>query len=288
GGSVDGSRLPFQLSMGRDQIPERLNRRQVANMTWSPVKLATGSLADAVGVGAWDNMVRRSQLLARGETSVFLNPEKKRSPNHEGAALALLRQLDRMAREQNISLELYGHSMGALVINEMIGGFSRKERKQLGIDRIVFMGAACSIRDFNRTTGEYVSETRTPFYNLSLHPFAEVRESLLNDAGSPFFSGSLLTWIDAMFERPPGFEGRTLGSFYNVVLAKDVLPSGPHVHFKAFGASPDSSKKGNHLGPQKHGEFDDYQFWNEAFLQPSVDSHAPNHTEKDYRVLWIE
>ncbi len=273
--------FPFHIGLGKDLVA-LLSERDLMGVLWSPSKNGTLFLAEGVGRGAWDNMVRRARLITHPRRAFFEslpNTRSKQELPQEGPGLVLVRALNTIAKKRGLDLELYGHSMGAMVLNRIIDQLARPGReRELRIKRLVYMGAACRISDFRHTAGRYVQKTKTPFYNLCLHPTQEVRESFYNDAGSPWIAGSLLTWIDSMFERPPSFGDRTLGSFENCVLAESLLPKGPHVHLKGFGADFRPINQGgffnrdrhSDLGPQKHGEFNNYQFWTNDFLNPRV------------------
>src|SRR4029077_10737052 len=114
---------------------------------------------------------------------------------------------------KDIEFDIYAHSMGSMVTNEAFAEFP-----DLRATNIVFMAAACSMRQFANTTGRHITACGTPFYNLSLHPRAELDE--IEAFGVPV-RGSLLTWIDEFFESPPSFGDRTLGTFENIIIARD-------------------------------------------------------------------
>jgi hypothetical protein len=150
--------------------------------------------------------------------------------------------------------------MGTIVINEAYAKFS-----DLPANLIVFMAAACSMREFRETTGKYLaSHPHIPFYNLSLHPRAELDD--VEALGLPV-RGSLLVWIDEFFENPKSFGDRTLGTFENIIIAQDLLPDSPSIHLKAFPVEDGKAVKEQrlYLGPQRHGDFDDYHFWQKDF-----------------------
>src|SRR4029077_12548648 len=106
-------------------------------------------------------------------------------------ALELLMQ--RLSAEQrkgkSYSITLVGHSMGAIVSNEMI-----KRHPELSFDRIVYLAAACSVRDCQDSVVPYMLAQKAKnhpvqFYNLSLHPIAEVSEALGGDPGPVSLGG---------------------------------------------------------------------------------------------------
>jgi len=195
------SGLPFHLELGEDQLP-RLTEKGVMNVLWSPAKILTSPLGESFGPSSWDNMMRRARLMSfRIATDVSSPGSAQGGP---GVMLTLLNELCSLCREiDDIELELYGHSMGTIVLNEAIGGYHLLSTERLKTKRIVYMAAACRISDFAHTTGRYVTRSGTEFHNLCLHPKQEVRETLWSDFGSPLVAGSLLTWVDEMIERPP-------------------------------------------------------------------------------------
>jgi hypothetical protein len=97
-----------------------------------------------------------------------------------------------------------------------------------------------------------------------LHPLAEDRER----SGAGFApDGSLLAWVDGMYQRPHSFLERTFGRWSNVKPALHLLPagSGPEdvrsrLNFHVLGF-------GN--GPETHGALNDthWHFWRDQFLR---------------------
>jgi hypothetical protein len=82
--------------------------------------------------------------------------------------------------------------------------------------------------------------------------------------------GSLLDWIDFYYSSADTDYGWTLGKWDNAMLGSSrfLLQQSPQnqarlkqqVHFKSFGYGPELQQ-----GPQHHGGFDLWQFWNPAF-----------------------
>jgi hypothetical protein len=205
-----------------------------------------------------------------------------------------------------VQLYFYGHSMGALVGDEIIWRYPN-----LPWTRIVYMAAASSIRDFRTQVMPILNCSREPgrdqstpcsqhvqFYSLMLHPLTEARE--LELGGLPP-QGSLLVWIDEMFGGPRTVDDRTLGRWFNIEQTIQLFP--PQVrsrmHFRVFPSQGDLRDgdaaeraafyrecepgpgkvfaKGAGKGtepidsstrchPVKHGEFADYSFWRDGFL----------------------
>ncbi len=175
-----------------------------------------------------------------------------------------------IAAGANMELTVIGHSMGTIVLNELI-----PIARRLDYRKIVYMAAAASIRDFNKSVVPVIAgNSKIRFFNLSLHPMADAREI-------GFFgtvpSGSLLEWIDDMFEGPKTMLDRTLGKWRNVRLAKHVFrrDAQKRMIFKVFGFRDEQNRRGRPGywpgDPVTHGQFNDThkyywlpEFWGEA------------------------
>src|SRR5699024_8620932 len=104
----------------------------------------------------------------------------------------------------------------SIVLNELIRRFPQPD-----YSNIVYMGAACSIRDFERCVIPYLTKHKsTRFYDLCLHPMAEDMEAHAWDLPP---RGSLLVWIDNFLADPQTSKDWTLGRWENVVLASEVF-----------------------------------------------------------------
>lgn len=173
-----------------------------------------------------------------------------------GAAYRLAERLTEATLSAK-TLTLIGHSMGAIVLNRWLEHFP-----QLSYKALVYMAAACSIRDCASTVIPCLRENpHTQFYNLMLHPRAEQSEFHLADF-TP--RGSLLEWIDSYFSLPMTFDDRTAGKWENFLQATHLFDDVRNrVHLKGFGYGPRDRDEKNH--PTKHGEFTDCAFWQETF-----------------------
>lgn len=165
------------------------------------LKLFTTPMLDMIGKSSWENMLRRTRLLFRSSTD-YKSRQKKPEQfttewvdelvtidswnypreqsydyrNSKGGLSELMRAL-RPFREyqQNnkLSVILIGHSMGAVIISELLRRFS-DDKEDLIYNDIVYMAAACAIRDFEDAVIPYLAKhEQTNFYNLTLHPVAE-------------------------------------------------------------------------------------------------------------------
>ena len=217
-----------------------------------PLQIVTEPVLDGFGTPAWKNMVRRTRsMFFPAGNFITVSGQSEQADLYQGAAYKFFDELDQFLKAHpDYYLDLIGHSMGTIVINEALRNFPN-----LRIRNLVYMGAACSIRDFLVSGGAYLkAHPETDFYSLSLHPRKEIDET--NVYGVPV-RGSLLTWIDEFFQTPESFLDRTFGSFENAVIAYQLLPQTKRIHLKAFGVTAGKES----AGPQKHGDFGSFKFW---------------------------
>jgi pimeloyl-ACP methyl ester carboxylesterase len=269
-----------------------------------PVKLASSPILDATGSAAWDNMYRRALILFDG----FSVAQLKRAANDDqvrnlvlnrgdGACTRLVNQVfkklalrtrandvkdglkDDPLHPENgkrpYEITLIGHSMGSIVLNEVL-----RRSDDVDYEQIVYMAAACSVRDFQRAVIPYMEEhPRTVFYNLTLNPGNDVREVEGYEVPP---RGSLLVWIDDMFANPYTPLDRTLGRWDNIVEAVYVIPKKlrGRIRLKAFEMylkledAPKREEDKYVVSPQKHGDFSACRFWRNSFWEPASPPEA--------------
>lgn len=245
------------------------------NTPYAPTKIGLSPFYDGVGTPAWKNMVRRSRTLVSPYPTLAdkLDSDGSLADITEGPLSIIFRHIaewDKTRPEMKITVA--GHSMGTMVLNEVfremrLGAITggRAAGGQVDIDRIIYMAAACSIRDFVDNAGAYtLARPKTQFYNCTLNPACEYTEKFRPNI---VLTGSLLVWIDEFFEQPVEFGGRTFGSFENCVIAWRDLPNMPRFHLRAYSQAA-KGVPAIKAGPQKHGEFDNYHFWQDKFLDP--------------------
>lgn len=256
------------------------------NTLTGPFRIITTPIIDTFGEPAWDVMQRRTTILfdrevpdakeEKEENLAHLKEdgpvEKELGPLYQlGRALKKVLPSNKMKKRGN--LILISHSMGTIIAGEFL-----KEFPEIHFDRIIFMAAACSVRYLGDIIAPYLArpENReTKFYNLMLHPLAEVRESYLYGV-API--GTLLVWIDQWFEKPDSVLDRTAGRYVNIGLNGDYLVKSMNkfqdktvssrCFFKAF---PYRSKSEPQDVPMTHGAFDDFRFWKENFWKLTDD-----------------
>ena len=224
---------------------------------WNPAKLLTTPLADGFGKGSWRSMLRRTDLILNsqiafdGMESKKLDECEKRDKS-ETAASYFLKEL-RKDKYKNLKKTLIAHSMGTIVANNILTMFP-----DINFDKVVYMAAACKIKDVKNSVVPWLRKEKTRrFYNLTLNPYIEIHENVHYDF---IPRGSLLIWIDTFLEDINSFEDRTTGYWCNIIRsAKVVFPKEirQQVHLTRFGIKDKS--------PQVHGEFDEFNFWDERF-----------------------
>jgi hypothetical protein len=259
---------PVVCSQNEQSTSSDLKNRAIWVAT-SPLKIVTTPFVFTLGEAAWNNMRRRAFSLFHKPSEFISTPTRAcrvpiLTPNPgvpSGALAIFMRRLNNYINEQKrlypndkFEITLVGHSMGAIVSNELIKMFPDVKYKN-----IVYMGAASSIRELNDKVIPYLRKNGndTHFYNLSLHPEAEDREISMYGLAP---SGSLLVWIDSMYTTPETHLDRTLGRWDNVKTVMQIFPQDlliSRMHFKVFGFGE--------CEPKQHGEFDEYRYWDDAY-----------------------
>lgn len=255
---------------GEDQrgLWEMLGRHLLYFVTFAP-QIPIIALLDAMGKSSWKTMRRRTGTMFRRPSEfnpTSLDPRsgtKALDSPATGATAVFLEQLETLLAKpdhENRPLTVIGHSMGTIIVNEILVRHSG-----LPYDKIVYMAAACSIRDFERSVVPILAhQPDAHFFNLCLHPVAEAREIQWALLDLPP-RGTLLEWIDNFLEDPERIVDRVLGKWDNVIQATHIIDKSvrPRVHLKAFGI-------GSPLDLRRHGEFTRKEFWSSDFLEIPV------------------
>lgn len=257
------------------------------------LKLVTTPALDTVGVSAWDNMLRRTMNVFRRSDDYIpkddptdtqsrdfdkltlsaptAENESKSPPT--GALAKLMRALRGLKTKDSngpqYTITLIGHSMGTIILNELLRKYSDKE-KDLLYKNIVYMGAACSINDFESAVIPYLrNNVETNFYNLTLHPSAEQNETILDLVPR----GSLLVWIDTFATKPSTLADLRLGAWNNAIAAWKFIPQGVRrrITLKGFGINDPktNTRESGYTKPQEHGDFNDEEFWDPGYWKVS-------------------
>jgi pimeloyl-ACP methyl ester carboxylesterase len=266
-----------QVSLGQDLLHAReWQDRDFRSAAAAPVKLVTTPLVDVLAKPAWDNMQRRTHVLFEGVPPMAGDRDFNLQDqiDHEGcgALETFMCQFRDMLNQhpelRNRKITLIGHSLGSMVINELLDRFG-----DIHYSNIVYMAPACTVRDCRHSVVPYLEredaqgkleDEKTNFYILCLHPIADDME--IEAANLPP-RGSLLVWIDMFLADPETPMDRTLGRWDNVLQEVHVFNTVKHrVHIKSFDLLPDDSlRPGN---PQKHGDFTLQRFWDRQFWEP--------------------
>jgi pimeloyl-ACP methyl ester carboxylesterase len=175
-------------------------------------------------------------------------------------------EIEKERDDATYEITLVGHSMGSMVINQLL-----KHNPALRCRNIVFLAAACSIHDFQENVIPYLQQyPDTRFYNLCLHPTAEIAEAEYWELP---MRGSLLVWVDEFLGTPQTPLDRTMGRWDNFLPATYIVPEKQRgqVHVKAFPMTADRSTWDRETGsdaPQRHGDFSGLRYWEESFWTP--------------------
>ncbi len=239
----------------------------LSGIIWSgtlPIKLVTSPLVDAVGMSAWDMMLRRADLLFHKEEDYL---EADADPHPRTGVPMFVERLKRFQDDEGKKgrcwkVTLVGHSMGAIIITRLLA------KEYLGflprIDRIVFMAAAAGVRDYEHSLYPFLlKSTETDLFHLTLNPSADAAEAMGYELAP---RGSLLVWIDDFLAKPLTPMDQVVGTYTSLLLSSHDVPAALHgrIHFKifSFGAAASDGS------PQGHGDFDDFPFWREEFYAP--------------------
>jgi pimeloyl-ACP methyl ester carboxylesterase len=239
-------------------------------ITWFvtlPIQWLTGPLIDAAGSAAWDVMWRRTTALSYRDADFDVVNGAKPLKARGGMA----RFLDALAAELNSpeqkqagwDVVLVGHSMGAIVVNEIVRGWGER----LPISDIVYMAAACTVRDYEESVwpllvNAHKTGARVPrVHHLMLHPKAEAQDVGLawpDFVPYPFPRGSLLVWLDGFLTNPATPLDLMAGRFTNLMRTIETPP--PEVRdaidFRVFEHGEETGQ------PQSHGGFgSSVRFW---------------------------
>jgi hypothetical protein len=242
-----------------------------------PLHIPQNVLIDGLGTGAWDEMDRRARVLFEGVRSEDDGRVHSTSTTALGLLLARLAALqyeyDRPPSARHLQIELVCHSMGTIVGNRMLRLATRVDADTDGpqavpsFDHVVYMGAACSIADYEAAVFPYledVSHKSAEFYHVTLQERAECAES----TGAGFVPyGSLLTWIDHYYSHTLTPTDRAAGRFTNLMTNYHRTPERlrERIHIKMFGL--DESQPVHAL---VHGDFSGLPFWRPSVWTPDA------------------
>ena len=288
--------------VGAQSWNEMLRQTRMALAFAPPEGLAqpfSGSVASGASTRSLCSDVSANADASLGETGAtpwrYKTP-KQRAPDGDGGFSIFFDRLsceldqgDLQAYRGRLEIDFYGHSMGALIGNEVMSRYP-----DMPWGRVVYMAAASSIRDVRlavapalRMRNATVGGPRMEFDSLMLHPLAESQDQ--EGLGFPP-QGSLLEWVDEMFERPRSVEDRTFGKWRNVRQTIRLFPGDvrQYMHFRVFArqklahdqteieemscAEPSpvgapAARAGLPIcNPTMHGDFTGLSYWRTAFV----------------------
>lgn len=264
--SAEHAPYPFIQGLNMRSWPESV--WQVTRMVASaPVHLASGLIVDMAGTGSWSSMHRRTTMMFNRDQDLWEhNPHVSPSGGVAQFMTKLRTFLESNGGKDKWEVVLIGHSMGTIVATEMIRHYGHPLTISPGeplFDEIVFMAAACSLRDYLDTIPPYLNEYKTTrMYHLMLHDQAESTEQALWGAALP---GSLLVWLDGFFTRPDSALDLVAGRYQNLSRVMHLHGSNlrERISVKVFNFG-DTVKETN---PQTHGDFGNFPFWKDAFWE---------------------
>ena len=264
---LEGECPPVNLSSVTPAVPEytadTLARFPVDAVRTAPA-FVVYPFAASYGSSMWKNYNRRAQSAIRQprEFEGRYSERDGKDDSASGTLAVLMSEIEGIdgIRDHGAKVILIGHSTGALIIanfvSTYVGGVNGGNKEsdgedasptpQLQIDKIVFLGAAATINDFNRTIVPYLKENADAnFYNISLNAYREAKSSFLG-----LRTPSLLEWLDMFVARPASHADRVIGKWENVMLAMHSIPCGVRnqVHLKHL--------PGGKEYPQHHRDLD--------------------------------
>lgn len=213
------------------------------------------------GTGAFARFFQWLESCATGEPV---------APGAEGCPLpAPQREEALRVLPTDLRIIMIGHSMGAIVVNELLELFP-----DLPYETLVYMAGAASMRDTARAVSPVLERNRgcTRLYGLMLHPMNEAREA---SGARLLLSGSLLVYIDEFLETPKTLPDRTVGQWRNIRMGRHLFPAAARKWslFRVYDREPAQGRP----NPTTHGAFNDsgMPFWSERFWKPETVGFAP-------------
>ena len=239
---------------------------------------AVGPLLESVGSEMWKNYRLRTNA-AIWRMSDFTRVRSDAEVGELTGTLAMLMQaLDEYQHEVNASMKdgkdeengkdefrlkisLFGHSTGTLILSNLIRAFPN-----LDYERIVFLGAAATVKDFVGVIVPYLEKHQTAkFYNASLDGYAEARRSF----GLILPYGSVLEWLDNSIAEPASYLDLVIGKWDNTMLAMHLVPCDVRDRVVLKQMPYD-----DHGYPQNHGDIADFHAKFDPFSPDSWEEAA--------------
>jgi hypothetical protein len=213
-------------------------------------------------------MLRRADLTVRGYRAFADQAQNGIDSGGLGQIMEWLQAKIELGQIQAdlVEVTLIGHSMGAIVVDQIVIRYPN-----LPLASVVHLASADTIRSVENSVVAHMrlqhiaSKSRqTRFYSVMLHPDREDQEKYLANS---IPKGSLLTWIDSFYSRPPSSADRRFGRWANVKTWVETFPSELQrvAHFTVC-------RYDTIAGPTKHGDFfaigpDRSPYWDVTFWQ---------------------
>ena len=242
----------------------RTPRRLLIKVMQIPFQLMVSPLLASGGTETWSNYVRRIYATIRlpdeFDQRLDVGPTTNTRRARQQGALALLVKTLEKEFPCRIKFTLIGHSTGAISVNRLV-----EEFPEVDFERIVYLASAASVADFRATIVPYMRDhnTTSRFFNVSLNPYSEQRETTLFVTPS----GSLLEWLDIFFTKPAHETSRVMGKWDNTMNSMSVILDdiSDRVTLTKLEYEGDRSFFSRPTFPQRHGDldghWDTYRFW---------------------------
>ena len=234
-----------------------------------PITVVSLPFISGFGEGAWKMLRRRTDQMFAYQ----IRPEKHilfDQVEEPGALRRFFEAVEAMPQRNTpgVEITLVGHSMGAIVVNKILRAFP-----EIKFDRIIYLAAASSIEDFIDTAPRYLElHPQSAFYSFSLSN---------RDEGGEFNyflpRGSLLVWIDNMFEPGVSPTDKRMGFFRNKDIIRIAPLDGkccPHMQFVKF--------TGAEGQPRKHGNFNNDGVYQSILEMARPDEMAELKARQDF------
>ncbi|MEM1436970.1 MAG: hypothetical protein AAGG11_23180 [Pseudomonadota bacterium] len=284
---LDGSELvgsPYEEMVRLPTNPEKLgaSRRALIWYATSPIKVLSTPVVAKFGARSWDEMRNRALSLTNTPTRAtdgvptpgfgntpaicdgVMNDPSRCQPR--GFTTIFFQELyDRLESSgRDFSMSLVGHSMGSIVVNDLL-----KALPEVELENLVHMASADTVERVRTIQTNYLKRhSQTQVYNLYLHPDNESRETRVWGIAP---SGSLLVWIDNMFTNPSVVSERTAGRWDNATQSIFQYPASVagRVHHRVFTGKPKDEDTVSDdpavCSPVSHGGFSSCPFWSPQF-----------------------
>jgi len=247
-----------KLTLQGFNIHNNLNktRSKIYNEDWlsalNPIKVILSPIVDGLGTGTWNSMLRRTDLVLRKDPIDIKGNDKDSTTAVTKFFNAYTKRLS------STSIDLVGHSMGTIISNNILSKYG--DETKLHFENIVYMAAACSIKDLEFVVAPYLERNiKSHFYALSLNHYRDLTEENFLKGSVP--RGSVLIWIDKILGNINSFQDKTAGLWFNLVQGASSSFKGDNVrsrvHLTQFGI--------NDASPQNHNDFDNDNFWRKIF-----------------------